>query len=45
MLNVWNPKAGMGMNMVLSFVVYLIVSFLVAYIGYAAGLPRGAGFG
>jgi hypothetical protein len=45
MLNVWNPKASMGMNMVLSFVVYLIVSIFVAYIGYAAGLPRGTRFG
>ena len=45
LLNLWNPKASMGMNMVLSFVVYLVVSILVGYIGYGAGLPRGAGFG
>ena len=44
LLNVWKPNCSMGMNMVLSFLVYLIVSIFVAYIGYAAGLPRGAGF-
>jgi hypothetical protein len=45
LLNVWKPNPNMGMNMVLSFVVYLIVSILIGYIGYAAGLPRGTGFG
>jgi hypothetical protein len=44
MLNVLDPKAGMGMNMLLTFIVYLIVSLLIGYIGWAAGLPRGADF-
>lgn len=44
MLNLLNPKASMGMSMLLSFVVYLVVSILIGYIGWAAGLPRGAGF-
>lgn len=42
-LNVWKPMGGMGKNMVLSFLVYLVVSVLVGYIG-AAALPPGAGF-
>jgi hypothetical protein len=45
MLNIWNPNASMGMNMVLSFLVYLIVSIFIAYIAVAADLPRGTGFG
>lgn len=44
MLNVWNPAASMGKNMLLSFLVYLVVSVLVGYVGHAAGLPRGTGF-
>src|SRR5262245_16007129 len=44
MLNVWNPNASMGMNMVLSFLVYLIVSAMIAYLAASAGMPRGAGF-
>lgn len=42
-LHVWGP-VNMGRNMALSFVVYLMVSLLVGYIG-ANAIPRGAGFG
>lgn len=38
-LSVW-PKMNMGRNMLLSFVVYLVVSILIAYVGWAA-LPHG----
>jgi len=44
LLNVWKPNPNMGLNMLLSFIVYLIVSLLIAYVGVAAALPRGAGF-
>jgi hypothetical protein len=40
MLNIW-PPISMGRNMVLTFVVYLVMSLLVAYIGSLA-LARGA---
>ncbi|MBX3377892.1 MAG: hypothetical protein KF678_12920 [Phycisphaeraceae bacterium] len=36
-------RMSMGRNMVLSFLVYLVISFFVAYLGIAA-LPRGTGF-
>ncbi|MCC6677547.1 MAG: hypothetical protein IT436_10420 [Phycisphaerales bacterium] len=42
MLNVWGPMS-MGRNMALSFVVYLLVSLLVGYIG-AVAIGRGAAF-
>jgi hypothetical protein len=35
-LNVWPPQKGMGMNMMLSFLVYLIVSLLIGYLGWEA---------
>ena len=44
MINVWNPNPSMGSNMIATFVVYLVVSLLIGYIGVAAGLPRGVGF-
>jgi hypothetical protein len=42
MLSVW-PKANMGRNMALTFLVYLAVSFFIGYIA-AAALQPGAGF-
>ncbi len=42
-LSVWG-KISMGRNMVLTFVVYLVVSFLIGYIGSVA-LKPGASFG
>jgi hypothetical protein len=44
LLSVWG-RVSMGRNMVLTFLVYLVVSFLIAYLGTAAPLPRGASFG
>jgi hypothetical protein len=41
-LNVW-PKINMARNMVLTYVVYLIVSLLIGYLGWAALRP-GASF-
>lgn len=43
MLRVWGPM-NMGGNMLWTFVVFLVVSVLVGYLGWAA-LPRGASFG
>lgn len=45
MINVWNANAGMGMNMLLSFIVYLVVSLFIAYLASAAGMQRGLSFG
>jgi hypothetical protein len=42
-LNVWPPQKGMGANMVLSFLVYLVVSLLIGYLGWEA-LGPGHGF-
>ena len=44
LLNIWKPNPNMGMNMLLSFLVYLIISLFVGYIGSSAGLQRGIGF-
>jgi len=43
LLSVWG-KVSMGKNMVLTFLVYLVIAFFVAYIGQAAVKP-GATFG
>lgn len=42
-LNIW-PEFNMGRNMVLSFIVYLLISTLIAYLG-AAALTPGTSFG
>jgi hypothetical protein len=42
-LHVWSPQFSMPRNMILSYLVYLAVSFLMAYIGYGA-LPAGVSF-
>jgi hypothetical protein len=44
LINIWVPNPNMGMNMLLSFVVYLIVSFFIAYIGWATSMQRGLPF-
>src|SRR5262245_47966060 len=41
MINVWNPNPSMGGNMIMTFVVYLIVSLLIGYVGAAADLHGG----
>jgi hypothetical protein len=43
MLSVWPSTMSMGKPMILSFLVYLAVSFFIAYLGSMA-LPAGAGF-
>lgn len=35
-ISIWRPCPNMAANMVMSFIVYLAVSFFVAYAGYAA---------
>ncbi len=40
MLSLWPPNPSMGKNMVLTFVLYLVVSALIAYLGWAV-LPHG----
>lgn len=35
-LNVWKPGKGMAGNMIATFVVYLVVSLLIGYVGWAA---------
>ena len=43
MLNVWQPGKGMGGNMIATFIVYLVVSLLIAYLGFNSlppGTPR-----
>lgn len=42
-VSIW-PPMNMGRNMVLTFLVYLAVSFLIAYLAGAADLARGAPF-
>lgn len=44
LLNLWPNNMSMGKNMVLSFLVYLVVSALIAYLGAAAEIPHGASF-
>lgn len=39
-INVWPPQKGMGMNMLLSFLVYLVVSLLIGYLGWEALGPN-----
>src|SRR5262245_3399089 len=36
MLNVWQPGKGMAGNMIGTFIVYLVVSTLIAYLGFHA---------
>jgi len=38
-LNVWKPNPSMGANMLVTFLIYLMVSFLIAYVGYSS-LPH-----
>lgn len=41
-MSLWGPmNMNMGRNMILSFLVYLVVSVMVAYIGVAAGFKPG----
>jgi hypothetical protein len=42
-LHVWSPKFSMGRNMILTYLVYTVVSFLIAYVGDIA-LPHGSPF-
>lgn len=42
-LHIWNPVISMPRNMLLSFLVNLAVSFLMAYVGHEV-LPRGSSF-
>jgi hypothetical protein len=35
-ISIWRPCPNMGANMLMSFLVYLAVSFFIAYAGYAA---------
>jgi hypothetical protein len=35
-LNVWKPGKGMAGNMIATFLVYLVVSMLIAYVGWVA---------
>jgi hypothetical protein len=44
LINIWRPNPNMGMNMLLSFLVYLLVSFFIAYLAHAAQMPRGWSF-
>lgn len=42
LLNVWNPNVSMGRNMLLSFLVYVVISVFIAYLGaitIGAGVP------
>ena len=43
LLRVWAPT-NMGLNMLLTFLFYLVTSAVIGYLGWAA-LPRGAAFG
>lgn len=45
MLNIWPVKISMGRNMVLTFLVFLVVSALIAYLCWAALPHTGAAFG
>lgn len=36
LLYMWNPSPSMGANMIASFALYIVMSFLIAYAGYAA---------
>lgn len=42
-VSIW-PPMNMPRNMILTFLVYLVVSVLIAYLGAAAGIERGAPF-
>lgn len=42
-LSVWSPKISMPRNMLLTLLVYLVVSFLIAYAAHLA-LPHGSSF-
>lgn len=43
MLHLWKPGMAMGKNMVLTFLVYVVISVFIAYIGHQA-LPKGSDF-
>lgn len=44
MLNIWPAKSAMGGKMIASFVVYLIASIFIAYIGHHAFAAKGVPF-